>query len=52
MQCPPPGGFFNKMVAFRCHERSKSGNWGLSREKWIICLLDILCEPYIRGDGS
>lgn len=51
-QCPPPGVFFNNMVAFRCHKCSKSWNWGLRREKWIICLLDILCEPYISRDGS
>lgn len=45
-------GFPNNMVAFQCHECSKSGNLCLRREKWIISLLGILCEPYIRRDGS
>lgn len=45
------GTFLQCFLWYDFNDCSKFGNWGLRWEKWIICLLDILCETYIRRDG-
>lgn len=40
------GTFLQCFLWYDFNDCSKFGNWGLRWEKWIICLLDILCETY------